>query len=66
MVVNYGTSTTPNVVVYYGTNDGVFHAINGNQTAGINGVRPGGELWGFIPPEFIGKLVCRLHANSPK
>ena len=65
VVVNYGTSTAPNVVVYYGTNDGVFHAINGNQTAGINGVRPGGELWGFIPPEFIGKL-SRLYANSPE
>lgn len=65
VVVNYGTSTSPNVVVYYGANDGVFHAINGNQTAGINGVRPGGELWGFIPPEFIGKL-SRLYANSPE
>ncbi|UCF22474.1 MAG: pilus assembly protein PilY [Ralstonia sp.] len=65
VVVNYGTSTTPNVVVYYGTNDGVFHAVNGNQTTGINGVRPGGELWGFIPPEFIGKL-SRLYANSPE
>ncbi|CAJ0801206.1 hypothetical protein LMG19083_03551 [Ralstonia psammae] len=70
VVINYGTSTAPNVVVYYGTNDGVFHAINGNQTTGIkasstNTVRPGGELWGFIPPEFIGKL-SRLYANSPE
>jgi len=70
VVINYGTSTAPNVVVYYGTNDGVFHAINGNQATGIkvsstNTVRPGGELWGFIPPEFIGKL-SRLYANSPE
>ncbi|CAJ0681506.1 pilus assembly protein [Ralstonia mannitolilytica] len=65
VVVNYGTATSPNVVVYYGANDGVFHAINGNKTTGINGVRPGGELWGFIPPEFIGKL-SRLYANSPE
>ena len=28
-------------------------------------MRPGGELWGFIPPEFIGKL-SRLYANSPE
>jgi len=63
VVVNYGGTT--GVVVYYGANDGVFHAINGNQTMGINGVRPGGELWGFIPPEFIGKL-SRLYANSPE
>ena len=63
VVVNYGGTT--GIVVYYGANDGVFHAINGNQTMGINGVRPGGELWGFIPPEFIGKL-SRLYANSPE
>jgi type IV pilus assembly protein PilY1 len=63
VVINYGGST--GIVVFYGANDGVFHAINGNQTTGINGVRPGGELWGFIPPEFIGKL-SRLYANSPQ
>ncbi len=63
VVVNYGGTT--GVVVFYGANDGVFHAINGNQTAGINGVRPGGELWGFIPPEFLGKL-SRLYTNAPE
>ncbi len=62
-VVNYGGST--GVVVFYGTNDGVFHAVNGNQTQGIGAVRPGGELWGFIAPEFIGKLA-RLYTNSPE
>nr|WP_236903719.1 PilC/PilY family type IV pilus protein [Cupriavidus malaysiensis] len=61
-VVNYGST---GVVVYYGTNDGVFHAINGNQSAGINGVRPGGELWGFVAPDFFGKLG-RLYVNSPE
>ncbi|MGT2491678.1 hypothetical protein ACU4GD_16930 [Cupriavidus basilensis] len=35
------------VVVFYGINDGVFHAINGNQTQGIGSVRPGGEPMGF-------------------
>ena len=62
-VVNYGGSK--GVVVFYGTNDGVFHAINGNQTQGIGSVRPGGELWGFIAPEFLGKL-SRLYTNSPE
>jgi type IV pilus assembly protein PilY1 len=62
-VVNYGGST--GVVVFYGTNDGVFHAINGNQKQGIGGVRPGGELWGFVAPEFLGKL-SRLYTNSPE
>ena len=63
VVVNYGGTT--GVVVFYGSNDGVFHAVNGNQTMGINGVRPGGELWGFIAPEFLGKL-SRLYTNSPE
>lgn len=62
-VVNYGGTT--GVVVYYGTNDGVFHAVNGNQTTGIGTVRPGGELWGFIAPEFHGKLA-RLYTDSPE
>lgn len=67
VVVNYGAPY--GIVVYYGANDGVFHAINGNQTSGIttsNGVvRPGGELWGFVPPEFYGKLG-RLYKNDPE
>lgn len=63
VVVNYGGTT--GVVVFYGANDGVFHAVNGNQTTGINGVRPGGELWGFVPPEFYSKLV-RLYTNAPE
>lgn len=68
-VVNYGALASggdpkTNVVVYYGSNDGMFHAINGNQTAGINGVRPGGELWSFVAPEFFSKFQ-RLYNNSP-
>jgi len=62
-VVNYGGSI--GVVVFYGTNDGVFHAVNGNRTQGIGSVRPGGEIWGFIAPEFFGKL-SRLYMNSPE
>jgi len=54
----------PKVVVYYGGNDGVFRAVNGNQTAAIGTVPAGGELWGFIPSEFFNKLK-RLHDNNP-
>ncbi|AIF47231.1 pilus assembly protein [Dyella japonica] len=65
-VINYGGST--GVVVYYGTNDGMFHAINGNQSGsigtGATAVPAGGELWSFVAPEFFGKLV-RLYNNSP-
>jgi type IV pilus assembly protein PilY1 len=59
-------TATPNVTVFYGGNDGVFRAANGNQVNPPSSTMPspGAELWGFIPPEFFGKLK-RLHDNSP-
>ena len=62
VVLNYGGTT--GVVVFYGANDGVFRAVNGNQAAAISTTPAGGELWGFIPTEFYGTLK-RLHDNSP-
>lgn len=61
-VINYGGDV--GTVVFYGANDGVFRAINGNQERSIGGVRPGGELWGFVAPEFFGKLK-RQYQNTP-
>jgi type IV pilus assembly protein PilY1 len=58
-VVNYGGST--GVVVFYGANDGMLHAVNGNQS----GTGAGQELWSFIPQEAFGKLN-RLRSNFPK
>jgi type IV pilus assembly protein PilY1 len=57
-VVNYGGTT--GVVVFYGSNDGMLHAINGNQA----GSGAGQELWSFIPEEMFGKLN-RLRTNTP-
>ncbi|MFA6902831.1 MAG: PilC/PilY family type IV pilus protein [Gallionellaceae bacterium] len=53
------------VVVFYGDNGGVFHAVNGNQTSNFNSAKPGEELWGFIPKQFFTKLN-RLRTNSPQ
>jgi len=53
------------VVVFYGDNGGVFHAVNGNQTNAFGGVAPGNEIWGFIPKEFFPRLN-RLMSNSPQ
>lgn len=63
-VINYGGTT--GVVVFYGSNDGTFRAVNGNQVNPPSSTltEPGSELWGFIPSEFYGKLR-RLHDNSP-
>jgi len=51
-VVTYGgNASTPDVgdgVVYVPTNDGFVHAFDS---------RTGQELWGFIPPELLGRLV---------
>ncbi|MEX0731356.1 MAG: PilC/PilY family type IV pilus protein [Aquisalimonadaceae bacterium] len=48
-VLNYAGDT--DIVVFYGSNDGVFRAIRGGPGSG-----GGEELWGFVPPEFHDKL----------
>ena len=57
-VISYGGST--GTVVFYGANDGMLHAVNGNQT----GTGAGSELWSFVPQEFVGRLK-RLRDNTP-
>ncbi|MES2999608.1 MAG: hypothetical protein V4787_02875 [Pseudomonadota bacterium] len=63
-VINYG-DTARGIVAFYGSNDGIYRAINGSQTASIGTVPPGGELWGMIVPEHYGSLN-RLRLNSPE
>lgn len=53
-VVNYGDldgDGENDVFVFYGANDGIFHAVSGGKED-----TQGEEKWGFIPPEFFGKL----------
>ena len=65
VAVDFGTAAAPQVVVFYGGNDGVFHAINGNRQGSIGSVGPGDELWAFMPPEFYGNIK-RLRENTIK
>jgi type IV pilus assembly protein PilY1 len=70
VAINFGTDALPKVVVFYGGNDGVFRAVNGNQAGAITlasgaAVAPGGELWGLVLPEHFGKLN-RQRVNSPE
>lgn len=51
--INYGGTT--GVVVFYGSNDGTFRAVN--ATTGV-------EMWSFIAPEHFSKLR-RLQQNTP-
>lgn len=64
VVINYGDSAR-GLVAFYGANDGVFRAVNGNQTAAIGSVPAGGELWGLVLPEHFGKLK-RQRDNAPE
>ena len=59
VVLNYAGNT--GVVVFYGANDGMVHAINGNQT----GTGAGEELWSFVPEEMLGRL-SRIYSNAPE
>jgi type IV pilus assembly protein PilY1 len=66
VAVNFGTDANPNVVVFYGANDGMLHAINGNKEGGnaIGGASPGGELWSFVPPEFYNSIASNLNDTA--
>ncbi|MGH6627968.1 MAG: pilus assembly protein, partial [Burkholderiaceae bacterium] len=72
--VNHGSDASPSIVAYYGGNDGLLRAVNGNRgnptdstvgaiTSGGNTYAAGAELWSFMPPEFYGKIK-RLRDNS--
>ncbi len=68
-VVNYNRYGDDNdIYAFYGSNDGVFHALKGgiaNHTTGADtALNPGTERWGFIPREFFSHLK-RLRDQSP-
>jgi type IV pilus assembly protein PilY1 len=67
VAVNHGTDASPNIVVYYGANDGMLRAVNGNRStsATFSGTSyaAGDELWSFMPPEFYGR-IRRLYDNE--
>ncbi|MBA2674044.1 PilC/PilY family type IV pilus protein [Ramlibacter sp.] len=63
VAVNLGTDNAPQVAVFYGANDGLLRAVNGNKTDAIGSVPAGGEMWAFAPPEFYGKFE-RLYTNA--
>ncbi len=55
-VINY-SRTADDVVVFYGSNDGMLHAVKGGP-AGSN------ELWSFIPSEHFPKFA-RMYNHDP-
>jgi len=65
VAIDYRANVTdaPEVVVYYGGNDGVLRAVNGNRSTSIGGVTAGSELWSFVAPEFYTNLK-RIRDNT--
>jgi type IV pilus assembly protein PilY1 len=63
VAINYGPDSAPDVVVFYGGNDGVLRAVNGNRAAAIGSFAAGDEMWSFVAPEFYGKIK-RLRDNT--
>lgn len=68
VAINFGagdTTATSEVVVFYGGNDGMLRAVNGNRDGGknIGGLAPGMELWSFMPPEFY-PYIKRIYDNT--
>lgn len=59
LALSYGSD----VVVFYSSNDGMLHAINGNRSDAYSGYSAGAELWAFMPPEFYGSIK-RLRSNT--
>lgn len=64
LALSFGEGWGSNVIVFYGSNDGMLHAINGNRDHSFGGAAAGDELWAFMPPEFFPHLK-RLRNNSP-
>lgn len=65
VAINFGTNDAPKVVVFYGGNDGMLRAVNGNRSASIESVSAGDELWAFMPPEFY-EHIKRNRDNNIK
>ncbi|WP_231975627.1 pilus assembly protein [Pseudomonas oryzae] len=68
VAINFGSSdTNKEVVVFYGGNDGLLRAVNGNRdgdgSIGTSGRGPGQELWSFMPPEFY-PHIKRIRDNT--
>jgi type IV pilus assembly protein PilY1 len=55
----YGQPAERDLVVFYGANDGIVHAVKGGQNDA-----DGYEKWGFVPQEFFTKFA-RLYNESP-
>lgn len=63
VAIEYGSG---DVVVFYGGNDGILRAINGNRgDTNPADANAGKELWSFVPPEFFSKIKRNYDNTIP-
>jgi len=69
LVVNYGvrpgtgySRANPEIRLFFGTNDGILHALNNTSEHGAD-LEFGGETWAFIPPAMLA-MQAALANNS--
>lgn len=54
-VINYDNGTLNGSAIFYGSNDGMLHAVRDSD---------GTEMWGFIPPDQLSRLKDMLEGSS--
>lgn len=67
LAINYGTTggystSNPNIRIFMGTNDGMFHIFENTTTAGDES---GEEIFAFYPREVLGNLTLRQADTEP-
>lgn len=63
VAINFGTDSAPEVSVFYGANDGLLRAVNGNRGDNPVDANAGKEQWAFLPQEFY-PHIKRLRDNT--
>jgi type IV pilus assembly protein PilY1 len=69
LAINYGTTggytvDNPNIRIFMGTNDGIFHIFE-NTKSGSLGTESGEELFAFYPRESLDKIALRRSNTEP-
>lgn len=59
LAIDFGTAATPDIKVFYGSNDGTLRGIDADQLDS-----EGTEMWSFVAPERWARLK-RLKSNAP-
>ncbi|RLA50942.1 MAG: hypothetical protein DRR42_11730 [Gammaproteobacteria bacterium] len=69
LAINYGavggySKTNPNIRLFFGTGDGIFHILENTTTATTNN-ESGEEVFAFYPRELLGNIEIRKSLTEP-